>query len=226
MKQEIILFYGLSTKAENLQKQIEKIRKKGFYSSVTEGQGPCDIREYNNHFSSITYDHPKNPMNLEYLKDFSINWKKYISPFKDWWPLWSYYFQRTQDTEKNKEKEVIPSLIVRLRGKHSTKYLCSYSFTEVENNSEKIIAKDIITDYEKLLKKSSLKVRANENINFQFSTDPKEITVSIWNLDNKALTVKRGCIKVPDLEGKYVLIVKGNYKNGFVKYAVVLDIRK
>lgn len=131
-----------------------------------------------------------------------------------------------KDTEKNKEKEVIPSLIVRLRGKHSTKYLCSYSFTEVENNSEKIIAKDIITDYEKLLKKSSLKVRANENINFQFSTDPKEITVSIWNLDNKALTVKRGCIKVPDLEGKYVLIVKGNYKNGFVKYAVVLDIRK
>ena len=123
-----------------------------------------------------------------------------------------------KDTEKNKEKEVIPSLIVRLRGKHSTKYLCSYSFTEV--------AKDIITDYEKLLKKSSLKVRANENINFQFSTDPKEITVSIWNLDNKALTVKRGCIKVPDLEGKYVLIVKGNYKNGFVKYAVVLDIRK
>ena len=131
-----------------------------------------------------------------------------------------------KDTEKNKEKEVIPSLIVRLRGKHSTKYLCSYSFTEVEKKNKKIIAKDIITDYEKLLKKSSLKVRANENINFQFSTDPKEITVSIWNLDNKALTVKRGCIKVPDLEGKYVLIVKGNYKNGFVKYAVVLDIRK
>lgn len=131
-----------------------------------------------------------------------------------------------KDTEKDKEKEVIPSLIVRLRGKHSTKYLCSYSFTEIENNSEKIIAKDIITDYEKLLKKSSLKVRANENINFQFSTNPKEITVSIWNLDNKPLTVKRGCIKVPDLEGKYVLIVEGNYKNGFVKYAVVLDIRK
>ncbi len=110
MKQEIILFYGLSTKAENLQKQIEKIRKKGFYSSVTEGQGPCDIREYNNHFSSITYDHPKNPMNLEYLKDFSINWKKYISPFKDWWPLWSYYFQRTQDTEKNKVNNFNPGL--------------------------------------------------------------------------------------------------------------------
>ena len=90
-----------------------------------------------------------------------------------------------KETEKNKEKEVIPSLIVRLRGKHSTKYLCSYSFTEVENNSEKIIAKDIITDYEKLLKKSSLKVRANENINFQFSTDPKEITVSIWNLSSR-----------------------------------------
>ena len=112
-----------------------------------------------------------------------------------------------KDTEKNKEKEVIPSLIVRLRGKHSTKYLCSYSFTEIENNSEKIIAKDIITDYEKLLKKSSLKVRANENINFQFSTNPKEITVSIWNLDNKPLTVKRGCIKVPDLEGKYVYLL-------------------
>ena len=54
----------------------------------------------------------------------------------------------------------------------------------------------------------------------------KQITVAIWNLEKKALTVKRGCIKVPDLEGKYVLIVKGNYKNGFVKYAVVLDIRK
>lgn len=131
-----------------------------------------------------------------------------------------------EKVEKNKEQEVIPSLIVRLRGKHSEKYLCSYSFIEVENNSEKIIAKDIITDYEKLLKKSSLKVRANENINFEFSTVPKNVTVSIWNLDNKALTVKRGCIKVPDLEGKYVLIVKGNYKNGFVKYAVVVDIRK
>lgn len=131
-----------------------------------------------------------------------------------------------EKVEKTKEEEVIPSLIVRLRGKHSAKYLCSYNFTEVENNSEKIIAKDIITDYEKLLKKSSLKVRANENINFQFSTEPKDITVSIWNLDNKALTVKRGCIKVPDLEGKYVLIIKGSYKNGFVKYAVVLDIRK
>lgn len=28
MKQEIILFYGLSPKAENLQKQIEKLEKK------------------------------------------------------------------------------------------------------------------------------------------------------------------------------------------------------
>lgn len=49
-------------------------------------------------------------MNLKYLKDFSINWKKYISPFKDWWPLWSYYFQRTQDTEKNKVINFNPGL--------------------------------------------------------------------------------------------------------------------
>ncbi len=134
--------------------------------------------------------------------------------------------KENEKLENDKEEEVIPSLIVRLRGKHSAKYLCSYSFTKVENNSEKIIAKDIITDYESLLKKSSLKVRAYENINFEFSTEPNEITVSIWNLNNKELTVKRGCIKVPDLEGKYVLIIRGNYKNGFVNYAVVLDIRK
>lgn len=128
--------------------------------------------------------------------------------------------------DNHKKEDIIPSLIVRLRGKHSNKYLCSYSFTEDSNNSENIIAKDIITDYEKLLKKSSLKVRANENINFEFSIEPKEMIVRIWNLDNKTLSVKRGCIKVPDLEGKYVLLVEGKYKNGSVTYAVVLDIRK
>ena len=40
MKQEIILFYGLSLKAENLQKQIEKIRKKGSIQVILKDKVP------------------------------------------------------------------------------------------------------------------------------------------------------------------------------------------
>ena len=176
MKQEIILFYGLSLKAENLQKQIEKIRKKGFYSSDTEGQGPCDIREYNNHFSSITYDHPKNPMNLEYLKDFSINWKKYISPFKDWWPLWSYYFQRTQDTEKNKVINFNPGL--HKATKKNIEHLCEKN----RKHTGQLIVRGCKIGLDS--------ARDNENVTIYYCIDDLDMKRIIEKKDKKAFTPK------------------------------------
>ncbi len=133
---------------------------------------------------------------------------------------------KEKDNEKS-EKSKIPGLIVRLRGKHSTKYLCGYDLTFSDDNKESALAKELITDYNTLLNKPSLKVRAGEKINFEFSTVPKSMDIYIYNEEgNKHLTSTRGTISVPDLEEKIVVIVEGRYKNGWVRYAVVLDIRK
>lgn len=136
------------------------------------------------------------------------------------------------DTEPKKDKptkenksEVIPSLIVRLRGKHSTKYLCEYNFTEKTENTEDIISNVIIEDYDILLKKPSLKVRPGETINFEFSKKPKKIITYIYGDDNTEVSLKKGSMKVPNIDKKIILLIEGKYDNGYIKYAVVLDIR-
>lgn len=125
----------------------------------------------------------------------------------------------------DKEKELIPSLIVRLRGKHSTKYLCSYHFIIENDNAEIELSKNNIGDYKVLLKKPSLKVRAGEVINFEFSEKPKKVRAYIWGDEIIELEMKRGSIKVPSLDKKIVIGVEGTYKNGQILYAIVLDIR-
>lgn len=127
---------------------------------------------------------------------------------------------------KVEKKEEVPTLIVRLRGKHSSKYLCYYNFTKNKENEEKVLAKEVITSYEKLLKKPSLKVRPGEIINFEFSEKPKNIETYIWDEKDTTIKIKKGCIKVPNLDKKIVVAVDGFYKDGYIRYAVVLDIRK
>ena len=127
--------------------------------------------------------------------------------------------------EKSKESEYIPSLIVRLRGKHSTKYLCSYHFVIENENTESELDKTNFDDYQLLLKKPSLKVRAGEVINFEFSEEPIKVRAYIWGDEIKELEMKRGTIRVPELDKKIVVGVEGTYKNGKILYAVVLDIR-
>ncbi len=129
------------------------------------------------------------------------------------------------ESKKSKEGEYIPSLIVRLRGKHSTKYLCSYHFVISEDNTESELSKTNFDDYQVLLKKSSLKVRAGEVINFEFSEKPIKVRAYIWDDEIKELEMKRGTIKVPQLDKKIVVGVEGTYKNGKILYAVVLDVR-
>lgn len=136
--------------------------------------------------------------------------------------------------EKNSPKntnqnENIPKLIVRLRGKHSPKYLCSYDLTINDDTKGVELSKDIIPDYAPLLKKPSLKVRPGENINFEFVPGCRSISAYIWDKQSdelKEIKVKRGCIIVPNIDEKIVIIINGNYSNGFIKYAIVLDIRK
>lgn len=132
---------------------------------------------------------------------------------------------KINEKKSDKEKELIPSLIVRLRGKHSTKHLCSYNFIIESDNSEVELSKINIDDYKILLKKPSLKVRAGEVINFEFSEKPKKIRAYIWGEEISELEIKRGCIKVPSLDKKIVVGVEGKYKNGQILYAIVLDIR-
>lgn len=127
--------------------------------------------------------------------------------------------------KKSKESEYIPSLIVRLRGKHSTKYLCSYHFVIENENTESELDKTNFDDYQLLLKKPSLKVRAGEVINFEFSEAPIKVRAYIWDDEIKELEMKRGTIRVPELDKKIVVGVEGTYKNGKILYAVVLDIR-
>lgn len=129
------------------------------------------------------------------------------------------------ESKKSKESEYIPSLIVRLRGKHSTKYLCSYHFVISEDNTESELSKTNFDDYQVLLKKSSLKVRAGEVINFEFSEKPIKVRAYIWDDEIKELEMKRGTIKVPQLDKKIVVGVEGTYKNGKILYAIVLDVR-
>ena len=124
--------------------------------------------------------------------------------------------------EGEKTNEEIPGLIVRLRGKHSSKYLCSYNF--IIDNRE--LSKNIINDYSTLLKKPSLKVRANEIINFQFTKEPRKIKIFRWGEEEIVIRNKKGSIRVPDIEDKIVIGVEAIYKEGTIRYAVVLDIRK
>ena len=126
---------------------------------------------------------------------------------------------------RSKENEYIPSLIVRLRGKHSIKYLCSYHFIIEDDNTESELDKTNFDDYQTLLKKSSLKVRAGEVINFEFSEKPIKVKAYIWDDEIKELEMKRGTIKVPQLDKKIVVGVEDTYKNGKILYAVVLDVR-
>ena len=132
---------------------------------------------------------------------------------------------KKSESKKSKESEYIPALIVRLRGKHSTKYLCSYHFVISEDNTESELNKTNFDDYQVLLKKSSLKVRAGEVINFEFSEKPIKVRAYIWDDEIKELEMKRGTIKVPQLDKKIVVGVEGTYKNGKILYAVVLDVR-
>ncbi len=124
--------------------------------------------------------------------------------------------------EPEKTNEEIPTLIVRLRGKHTTKYLCNYSML-IDNHE---LSKTIFTDYHDLLNKTSLKVRANEIINFQFSKEPKKLRIFRWGEEELSLKSKKGCVRVPDIEEKIVVGVEATYKEGIIRYAVVLDIRK
>ena len=124
--------------------------------------------------------------------------------------------------EPEKTNEEIPTLIVRLRGKHTTKYLCSYNM--IINDHE--LTKTVFTDYNDLLNKTSLKVRANEIINFQFSKEPKKLRIFKWGEEELQLKNKKGCVRVPDIEEKIVIGVEATYKEGVIRYAVVLDIRK
>lgn len=133
--------------------------------------------------------------------------------------------KKKSEEKKNKENEYIPSLIVRLRGKHSTKYLCSYHFVIENDNTESELDKTNFDDYNKLLKKPSLKVRAGEVVNFEFSEKPIKVRAYIWDDEIKELKMNRGTIKVPQLDKKIVVGVEGTYKNGKILYAVVLDVR-
>ena len=133
--------------------------------------------------------------------------------------------KKKSEEKKSKESEYIPSLIVRLRGKHSAKYLCSYHFVIKDDNTESELDKTNFDDYQILLKKPSLKVRAGEVINFEFSEKPIKVRAYIWGDEIKELQMKRGTIKVPQLDKKIVVGVEGTYKNGKILYAVVLDIR-
>lgn len=133
--------------------------------------------------------------------------------------------KKKSEAKKSKENEYIPSLIVRLRGKHSAKYLCSYHFVIEDDNTESELDKTNFDDYQILLKKPSLKVRAGEVINFEFSEKPIKVRAYIWDDEIKELEMKRGTIKVPQLDKKIVVGVEGTYKNGKILYAVVLDIR-
>ena len=132
---------------------------------------------------------------------------------------------KKNENKKSKENEYIPSLIVRLRGKHSAKYLCSYHFIIEDDNTESELNKTNFDDYEVLLKKPSLKVRVGEVINFEFSEKPIKVRAYIWGDEIKELEMKRGTIKVPQLDKKIVVGVEGTYKNGKILYAVVLDVR-
>ena len=133
--------------------------------------------------------------------------------------------KKKSEAKKSKENEYIPSLIVRLRGKHSVKYLCSYHFVIEDDNTETELDKTNFDDYKVLLKKPSLKVRAGEVINFEFSEKPIKVRAYIWDDEIKELEMKRGTIKVPQLDRKIVVGVEGIYKNGKILYAVVLDVR-
>ncbi len=124
--------------------------------------------------------------------------------------------------EPEKTNEEIPTLIVRLRGKHSSKYLCNYNMLIDDHE----LNRSIITDYNILLKKPSLKVRANEIINFQFSREPQKLRVYRWGEEDITIKNKKGSIRVPDIEGKIVVAIEATYKEGNVRYAIVLDIRK
>lgn len=128
--------------------------------------------------------------------------------------------------EYTKQGESIPKLIVRLRGKHTKKYLCSYKFTIDNSNAESVLENNFINDYKELLNKPSLKVRVNEVINFEFLEQPKKLKVFIWNETTKELPVKRGSIRVPDNDGKIVVGIDGEYETGTIRYAIVLDIRR
>lgn len=130
-----------------------------------------------------------------------------------------------EENKVDKEKELIPALIVRLRGKHSAKYLCSYHFIVEDDNAEIELSRNKIDDYKVLLKKPSLKVRADEVINFEFSEKPKKVRAYIWGDEVIELEMKRGSIKVPNLDKKIVIGIEGTYKNGQILYAIVLDIR-
>ena len=127
---------------------------------------------------------------------------------------------------KNNDTNNIPSLIVRLRGKHTTKYLCSYNFKIKSENVEDILSNTIFDSYEQLYKKPSLKVRSGEVINFEFSQKPKKITVYVWNDQKDEIKLNKNSIKVPDLDEKIVVAIEGKYNYGEIKYAIVLDIRK
>lgn len=133
--------------------------------------------------------------------------------------------KKKSEEKKSKESEYIPSLIVRLRGKHSAKYLCSYHFVIKDDNTESELDKTNFDDYQILLKKPSLKVRAGEVINFEFSEKPIKVRAYILGDEIKELQMKRGTIKVPQLDEKIVVGVEGTYKNGKILYAVVLDVR-
>ena len=133
--------------------------------------------------------------------------------------------KKKSEEKKNKENEYIPSLIVRLRGKHSTKYLCSYHFVIENDNTESELDKTNFDDYNQLLKKPSLKVRAGEVVNFEFSEKPIKVRAYIWDDEIKELKMNRGTIKVPQLDKKIVVGVEGTYKNGKILYEVVLDVR-
>lgn len=129
-------------------------------------------------------------------------------------------------TPKKTQDNIVPSLIVRLRGKHSTKYLCEYNFTVKNNNTENSVSNVMIEDYNTLLKKPSLKVRPGETINLEFSRKPEKLTTYIYGENNnEEISLKKGSFKVPTLDKKIILIIEGTYDNGYVKYAIVLDIR-
>lgn len=70
-----------------------------------------------------------------------------------------------------------------------------------------------------------MKVRSGEVINFEFSEKPIKVRAYIWDDEVKELEMKRGTIKVPQLDKKIVVGVEGTYKNGKILYAIVLDVR-
>lgn len=131
--------------------------------------------------------------------------------------------------KKDSENEYIPKLIVRLRGKHSPKYLCAYELLITDDTKEIELSKETISNYSLLMRKPSLKVRPGEIINFEFVPNCKTLNAYIWDEEKdslKEIKVKRGCIEVPNLDKKIVVIIQGNFSNGYIKYGIVLDIRK